>query len=346
MYVIERGKYVWLLLLVLVLCSNVLLYHTSIGYSLLPPKPNGVVAGSLLDLVIIGPLFYMLYRNKFSVKSAVVLAATGCVLARFLIPDQLLEPFIAVTWAGIAVEAVLIAFELVIIVAFVRYMPKIINTVKLSNEPFIFSFPFSVEKYVKNNPIIHVLCAEAMVFYYAFLSWRKAPPSGITMYKNSSYIAFQIMMIHAIIIETIGIHWWLHDKSVIISIILLVLNIYSVIFFIANIQAIRLNPVYTSEASIFLSVGLLKRAEIEFDNIEFIIEDHDILTSKLSKDTAEFVVGDLEKVYPDIILSMKEPVRVTLMMGIQKEYSKIAIRSDQTAQLKELIMSKLKASAE
>ncbi|MGG0239151.1 beta-carotene 15,15'-monooxygenase [Bacillus rhizoplanae] len=342
MYVIKRGKYIWLLLLFAIFCSNYMLYHTHIGNNLLPPKTNGVVLGSLLDLVIMLPLLFMLYSKKFSVKTAIILSATGCILARFLIPNHLLEPFVSITWAGIVVEAALIIFEIILIVTFVRYMPKIVRKVKMSALPVVFSFPHAIDEYVKKNLIIHVICSEAMMFYYAFFSWKKAPPTGITLYKSSSYIAFQMMMIHAIVIETLGFHWWLHDKSMVISIILLVLNMYSVIFFLADIQAIRLNPIYINNGSMFLSLGLLKRTEIQFENIECIIEDPAILKSKLSKDTIDFIVRDFEKVYPDMILKMKKPVRATLFMGIQKEYSQIAIRSDNPTQLKEIILNKIK----
>lgn len=341
MYVIDRGKYIWLLLLGFVLCSNYMLYHTNIGNLLLPTETNAVVLGSLLDLVILFPLFFMMYSKKFSIKTSIILSSAGCILARLLIPKHLLEPFSAFTWAGITVEVALIIFELILIVTFVRYMPKIVRRVKMSALPVVFSFPNIISDYVKNNPIIHMVCSEAMMFYYAFFSWKKTPPAGITLYKNSSYIAFQIMMIHAIVIETLGFHWWLHDKSMVISIILLVFNIYSVIFFLADIQAIRLNPIYINKESMYLSLGLLKRTEIQFKNIQCMIDDSSILESKLSKDTIDFIVRDFEKVYPDMIIKMKTPLKVTLFMGIQKEYSHIAIRSDNPIQLKEIILNKM-----
>ncbi|OAH58710.1 beta-carotene 15,15'-monooxygenase [Domibacillus aminovorans] len=341
MNVVKRGKYIWLLMLGFILSSNYMLYHTQIGVNLLPIKTNAVVLGSILDLMIMLPLFLMLYSKKFSIKTAIVLSAAGCILARFLIPNHLLEPFVAITWIGIAVEAALIIFELMLIITFVRYMPKIIQKVKLSTLPVVFSFPKAIDEYVKNNPIIHMICSESLMFYYAFFSWKKTPPTGITLYKNSSYIAFQIMMIHAIVIETLGIHWWLHDKSIIISIILLVLNIYSVVYFLADIQAIRLNPMYINERSMYLSLGLLKRVEIEFNDIECVIEDSMILENKLSKDTIDFIVRDFAKVYPDMILKMKKPVKAILFMGIQKEYSYVAIKSDNPTQLKEIILNKI-----
>lgn len=341
MRVIEKGKYIWLMMLGLVLCSNFMLYRTQIGHQVLPSDTKGVVLGSLIDLVIMLPLFSMLYSKKFSLKTAVILSAAGCILARFLIPNHLLEPYAAVTWAGIAVEAMLIIFELMLIVALVRYMPKIVRKVKISTLPAVFAFPQAIDEYIRKNPIIQMICSEAMMFYYAFFSWRKTPPPGITLYKRSSYIAFQVMMIHAIVIETLGIHLWLHQQSMVLSIILLVLNVYSIVFFLADIQAVRLNPVHIHKGSMFLSLGLMKRVEIPFDNIECIIEDPAILESKLSKDTMDFIARDFEKVHPDLILTMKTPVKATLMMGIQKEYSQIAIRSDQPAELRGMIVHQM-----
>lgn len=179
------------------------------------------------------------------------------------------------------------------------------------------------------------------MLYYAFSSWKNIAQIGITMYKKSSFIAFQIMMIHAIIVETLGVHYWLHEKAPILSIILLVLNIYSVIFFLADLQALRLNPIHFANESFYLSLGLMKRAKIDYSNVECMIEDPTILERKLSKDTIDFVIRDFEKVHPDLILKMKTPQKVTLFMGIEKEYNYVAIKTDAPIELKEHIKSNM-----
>lgn len=57
MYIIQKGKYFWLLMIVLILSSNYMLYQTSIGATILPPEANLVVLGSLIDLVIMCQYF-------------------------------------------------------------------------------------------------------------------------------------------------------------------------------------------------------------------------------------------------------------------------------------------------
>ncbi|MFS0873976.1 beta-carotene 15,15'-monooxygenase [Paenibacillus xylanilyticus] len=338
---IEKAKPMWFMMLVLIFSGNFMLYQTTIGSKILSEKNHFIVLGSMLDLIILLPLFLMLYRNKFTLKSAIILPALGCILIRFLIPISLLEPYETITLIGIVLEGCIIFFEVLLIITFVRYMPKILTDVKRSNLPVVFSFSQAVRHYVRNNSIIQIICSELLMLYYAFSSWKNTAPIGITMYKKSSFIAFQIMLMHAMILETLGVHYWLHEIAPILSIILLVLNIYTVIFFLANIQALRLNPIHFANDSFYLPLGLTKRAKIDLSNIELLIEDSTILESKLSKDTIDFVIRDFEKVCPDLILKMKTPQKVTLFMGIEKEYNYVAIKTDDPIELKELIKAKM-----
>ncbi|WP_328216256.1 beta-carotene 15,15'-monooxygenase [Ureibacillus terrenus] len=334
---VQKGSKVWLLLLALVLLSNLVLYHTDFGLSLLPEEAKAVVLGSLFDFVITIPVLFMLYQKKFSAKSAILLFATGCVAARFLIPKSFLEPFLFVTWAGVAIESALFLLELAVIFVLVKYLPKIVRRVKESPLPLIFSFPKAVDEYIPNHQLIQLLCTDFLMFYYAFFSWKKKPKEGITLYKNSSYVVFQLMLIHAIVIETIGLHWWLHEKSMVLSLILLFLNVYSVIFLLGDLQAVRLNPVYVDDEAMYLSFGLLKRAEIRFEDIEGVKENPEI-GKKRDKDTIDFIAGDFETPEPHLMLVMKKPVAVVSLLGVKKEYRKVLIRSDAPSELKQAVL--------
>ncbi|MFJ8262781.1 beta-carotene 15,15'-monooxygenase [Rummeliibacillus sp. NPDC094406] len=329
MTALKSKSVLWLVFGILVITSNYVLYRTSFGMSILPEDTNGVVLGSLVDFIVIAPLTFLLYQKKFTLKRMDLLAASGCIAARFIIPMEHLQPFVAFTWLGFAIEAALFLLEISLLLSLVIYMPKIIRTTKESPFSIVFAFPQSVDQHVKSHRLVHIICSEALMFYYAFFSWRKEPQEGFTLYKNSSYIALQIMMIHAIVIETLGIHWWLHDKSIILSIVLLIFNVYSVFFFLADLQAMRLNPVTFQKNSLLISAGIMKRSEIPYDLVEEIIVDNEILQKKSSKDTLEFIVRDFEKVYPNVLLKLKQPVEGIFYLGIRKKYNQVAIRIDQ-----------------
>lgn len=275
-------SFVALFLLLLVISSNYVLYHSSFGLQSLPSDFNGVVVGSILDLSLVAPLLFLAWQRKFSLKYFIVLMATGLIAARFIIPSEYLASFQSVMWLGAGIEGLLILFELSLLFMLVKNVPPILRRIKSSSLPLLFSFSRAVNEKFSKQPFIHVLCSEMLMFYYAFGTWKKQPRTEgntFTLYKRPSFITFQIMIIHAIVIETLGLHWLLHNTSMTLSIVLLILN-YSIVFFIGDIQALRLNPLRVEDDRIYISFGLAKRMEISFKNIEEIIEDTHILKKK------------------------------------------------------------------
>ncbi|MFD2043021.1 beta-carotene 15,15'-monooxygenase [Ornithinibacillus salinisoli] len=341
----EFLRQAWLLFLFVVIGSNFMLYHTTFGASIIPKDSNAVVIGSIIDLSIISPILYVTWARKWNWKYIIMTMAVGLILVRFLIPMKYLEPFAPITWVGFAVEGLLVIIELLIVITLITYLPRIVQTVKQSTLPVLFSFHHAVTMKVKHSPIISVICSEMLLFYFAFACWKKHPhlnESTFTLHKKTSLIALQVMLIHAIIIETIGIHWWLHEWSPILSFILLVLNIYSVILLVGDIQAVRFNPVLVTDKKIYISLGLMKRMEIEWANVEKLIDDPKELQKKPTKETMEFIAKDLEKVLPTVILQLKQPTEASLLMGMKRKYSRVAIRVDEPGKFMELIKEKVK----
>lgn len=335
---------VWLLLLLLVLASNFVLYRSSFGLSLLPTETNGVVIGSLIDFTIVAPLLFLAWQRKVNWKISISLIAGGLIAARFIIPIEYLAPFKTFTLLGFVMEGALLFLEISLLVTLFRYLPAIIQAVKKSSLPLLFSFSQTVDEKVKKHPIIQIICAEILMFYYAFGTWKKNPQNDentFTLHKNSSLIAFYVLLIHAMIVESIVVHWLLHGKSFILSLIFLITNIYSIILLLGHIQAVRFNPLQIDKDRMYVSLGLMKRMEIRWEDIEKVIDDREVLERKLSKKAIDFVARDFEKVYPDIILKLNAPVQATLLMGIPKKFEVVAIRVDDPQRFKELLREKL-----
>ncbi|MED4208447.1 beta-carotene 15,15'-monooxygenase [Priestia megaterium] len=337
-------SFVALFLLLLVISSNYVLYHSSFGLQSLPADLNGVVVGSILDLSLVAPLLFLAWQRKFSVKYFIVLMATGLIAARFIIPSEYLASFQSVTWLGVGIEGLLILFELSLLFMLVKNVPPILRRIKSSSLPLLFSFSRAVNEKFPNQTFIHILYSEMLMFYYAFGTWKKQPSNEgntFTLYKRSSFITFQIMIIHAIVIETLGLHWLLHNTSIILSIVLLILNIYSIVFFLGDIQALRLNPLRVDDDCLYVSFGLAKRMKIRFQDIEEIIEDTHILEQKIPNTTIEFIARDFETVHPDLLLTLKSPIEATLFMGIKKKYKQVAIRVDDPHAFKKIVKERL-----
>lgn len=332
---------IWLLFFLIVLSSNVVLYQTQLRNIVLTEETKQVVIGSLIDLVIVLPACWMLYQRKLAIKTAIFLGAFGCLLARFLIPNTYLAPFEWFTIVGLSAEVFLLLFELSLVLICIKYLPNMLRDIKQQKLPLPFLIQKSAPPIAQKYTIVQVFLTEMLVGYYAIFSWRQQAQEGITLHKKSGYIAIQLMMIHGIVIETIGIHWWLHGQSMWLSLILLAFNIYSVLFLLADLQATRLNPIYHTKDMLYLSLGLMKKVEVPFHQIDQINMSIGEVSKKQKKEIFYLVANDFIQPEPDFYLILKEPVIATLFLGKKKQYTKIAIRSDDARQLQEIIEQRM-----
>ncbi|MUV36454.1 hypothetical protein JNUCC1_00256 [Lentibacillus sp. JNUCC-1] len=336
--------HIWLIFIFLVVAVNLSLYHTAIGRDVLTETSNRIVIGSIIDLALVLPVLFCVWRRKWDPKHIAITTAGGLILVRFLIPMEFLAPYATITLVGFIMEGLIIVLELFVIFTLFKYMPKITRASKSSSLPLVFAFPQAVDYRVKNRPIVKVICSELLMFYYALASWKRRPQltsQTFTLHKKSSQIAWEAMLIHAILFETIGIHFWLYDKYFLLSVILLVLNVYSIMLIIADIQAVRLNPLNVNDEGLYISLGLMKRMEIKWTDIEDIFDAPKDLKRKVSKDTIEFIARDFEQATPDVILKLKHPVKATFIMGLEKEYERVAIRVDDPRRFRTLVKSKM-----
>lgn len=321
-------------LLMLILASNLVLYR--IPHSILPAPTDsaGVVMGSLFDFAIVAPLLILAITRKkgFTIKRFITFMVLGIIAARFIIPAAYFEPFKFIPYIAIGFEGVIVLAEIGLVFLLLKHTPRLINDVKISGEGPLFAFAAAVEKRVGAYRIIKIISAEITMFYYALASWKQRPAARqneFTLYTKTSFMAIYIMLIHALIVETLAIHLWLHDKSMILSIVLLVLNVYSIIYFLGDIQAVRLNPLVVDEKKIRVSLGLGKRMVIPFDKIEHIAWGEEAANENLkAKGTIDFIARDFEEVQPHCIITFKQPLQATLFLGFEKKFSKAAIRVD------------------
>lgn len=336
MFVMRQTNYAkWAFaFLLLVLISNLLVYRSSISSTVIPEDSFWPVAGSLVDFGLVVPLLVLL-SFRINAKQLLAVIAAGLIAARFIIPALYFEPFAPLFYIGVGIEVLVLAAELALLALLLIHIPKIRRSMRNHAASPLFALFPAVHANVKPNPLIHIILSEALAFYYAFFTWKKQPPedpSAITLHKNTSSIAFNIMLIHAIIIETIGIHWWLHDKSALLSIVLLVLNVYSVIYFIGDIQATRLNPLTIRKGNLNVSLGLNKRISVPLDSIETVRWG-----AKPETDALEFVAKDFEEPEPQIVIDFYTPQQAVLFFGQTRAVSQIALKVDDPEKLRRLL---------
>lgn len=321
--------------LLLVLLSNFLVYRPQVQDFFSLQLNSGVAIGSLIDLAIVAPLLvYAIFKISF--KQVMGLMVGGLVIARFFIPSELFSPFKGILYLGIVFEALLILAELSLIVLVIYKTPKIKASMTDMKISPLFSLIPSIKQVVTKNILIRIIVSEFLMFYYAIFTWKKKAPSHpniITLHKKTSYIAFNVMIIHAIIIETIGLHWWLHDKSILLSFVLLVFNIYSVFYFLADIQVTRLHPAEIKNGNLYVTQGLSARIVVPLHLIKNVEWD----VAVPDKHTLQFMYRDFEPLEPQVLIHLHEPIEATMFMGKEKVVTQFAIRVDEPQRLREIL---------
>src|SRR5699024_1576908 len=342
----NKRTQILLALLLLTLTANMALFLLPINLLPEPSEAIGVIAGSLFDFVIVMPLLIvMLTGKRFTFKRMMLFMMIGSLTARLIIPAAYFQPFSLVPYAAIGVEGLILLWEICVLFVLLKHAPRVISDVKTSGDGPLLTLTESADKNVRTHPLIRVVCAEIVMFYYAFASWKKRPirdENRFKLHTKTSLIPLQVMLIHAILFETIAIHWWLYDVSMILSIVLLVLNVYSIFFFIGDIQATRLNPIIVEEKQIRLSLGLGKRITIPFHAIGNMEWGKEAASVNIKdKDVLDFIALNIEDGKPHCVMTFKSPLEATLFMGIKKKYSRVAIRVDEPAKFRSYVERKM-----
>ncbi|HDW3058056.1 TPA: hypothetical protein RMI67_005974 [Bacillus cereus] len=343
----RRRKGIWIGLVSLIMLSNYLLYALPI----VPAAPKEVVFGSLLDCMFVIPIitYFFIIRKRYSLTYIVPVVIAGYIFARFIIPSDYLKDFSYVSYIIVAGEIAFVCLELFLLYKIVRKLPTIIKKYKeykSEYSSFSYAIDAAFDATMKRNKLIDIIVTECKLIYYAFLSWREKVPEGEYVYsyhKKTGAIGVYIMIIHATLIESIGFHYLLHQWNPVIAWILLILNVYAMIYFIAEIQAMRKNPLIVTEEQVIIQIGLGKKIVISFtqiDNIAFYKDE--LLTAKEGKQVLDATVMEFIKEPATFEITLKEPVKAQLLYGFSKTVSRVHLNVDEERKFYDAVKEKLK----
>ncbi|MCM3003475.1 hypothetical protein [Priestia koreensis] len=322
-------------LLLLIVTSNWLIYRLDIVSS----HPPEMIWGSLFDFMLVIPLltyFYFIHK-RHSLTYIFPVMAAGYFVARFvIIPNDYVHTITSLGYIVIGAEALFLVVEFYIVYKVLRTIPTIISAYRTyyARIPlFSYALKQALKVSLPPNKLIEVFTTEIDMFYHAFFSWKKRPITGdyaYTYHQKTSGIAIYIMLIHAVLIETIGIHYFLHQFSSTLSYILLALNVYTVFFFIGHIQAIRHNPILLNKDEVILTYGLTSHMTIPYDLIEGVAlyTSKELPDKQRLKSAFDGRIADFIEEPPHVEIALKKTVRARYLYGMKKEVSVVFLRVD------------------
>ncbi|PFV78486.1 hypothetical protein COL05_18425 [Bacillus sp. AFS059628] len=341
----RRRKGIWFGLISFILLSNYVLYALPI----VPAAPKEVVLGSLLDCMFVIPVitYFFIIRKRYSLTYLFPVVIAGYIFARFIIPSDYFQDFSYVSYVIVAGEIAFVCVELFLLYKIVKMLPNIIQKYKeykREYSSFSYAIDAAFDATMKRNKLVDVIVTECKLIYYAFLSWRVKVPEGecvYSYYKKTGAIGVYIMIIHATVIESIGFHYLLHQWNPVVAWILLILNVYAMFFFLAEIQAMRRNPIIVAEEKIIIQIGLGKKIVIPFTKIDK-IEFYKGELLKKEKEVLDATVMEFIKEPPTFEITLKGSVKAQLLYGFSKTVSRVHLNVDEERKFYDAVMEKLK----
>lgn len=330
---------------------------------LVGPVDDMVGLGTAVDLVIILPLalYFFGFRKRVSLLVLCAFVFWGLLLANWMIPggaDAYLSYF---NQSVIVLEAGVIVLELVLFITIVKRFPSLLkNYRKEKNMHYHFllsfsaaiqsTFSFKNKRLNKFQFMLRILATDIAVIYYGLFSWRKKVPiilqgegCTFTFHKNSSYLGVFFMLVHAMALEIVAVHFLVAQFSQLFAWILTGLDVYALLFIISDYQAIRLSPVVLDSKGIHFQKGIRQYGFISW-NVVNEVNENTKTTKEIDQERKSITLAlhGLEKEQIPYVIKLDEPIEIRQIFGFKKTIQSIYVKMDDAQEFNETIRSYLK----
>lgn len=347
----ETSKPKWaifLSIIVLILGANYSIYH----YTFFEPFDEKIVVASLIDFIIVIPIltYFFIIRKNYSIKALGIPLLAGYAAAYYIIPQEYLQSFNKLTWIIIGIEGLILTVELFFLYKILKHLPQVTKDFKNRSKEgyyFIENMSDCLKSIFEVSALSKIWTTESSIYYYALFCFRKkithAESMQFSYHKKTSAIALNIMLIHAIVIETVGVHYLLHKINPIISYITLLLNIYTVLLFIAEIQSTRLTPIQIRNKELIIQIGIMKRITISLENIAKLeyYNGPEKFSNKEQKHIFDARVNDFFQGKPMFDIYLKETSEANLLYGFTKKVNRIVLSVDEPERFYQILSQSL-----
>ncbi|WP_394220078.1 hypothetical protein [Halobacillus trueperi] len=331
-----KSFYGGLLFIAALLLSNFLIQKMEVTGQV-PPL---LVLATVIDIMIVLPvvLFLLVLRRKPTLSLLAPLWLLGAGFVHWIVPAYAKEHLQYMNASIILVEAGFILLELFLFVIFIKNLktwrhnfkasfhtcPHLLARISAANQQTFGDYP-------KLERLIGFIATDASAIRYAFFPHLDAKPDGdhtFSYHKNSEYFGVFLMLVHAMLIEIIAVHVMLMQYSHTIAWIATLLDMYALVFLIADYQAIRKSPVVMQNNHLHFQKGLRFHMEVP---LEKVVEVRRYEGEALPEERHSFtlMLAGLEKVPPQLEIRLSEAVEGYRVFGFKRKVMKVFLTVDE-----------------
>jgi hypothetical protein len=186
------------------------------------------------------------------------------------------------------------------------------------------------------------IAQEISVVYYALFGFKKSKNEqkiGFTYHQNNSAVSLYWVFIFLTLIETGIVHLLLFNYNLqVISFVLLIINVYSILFFVGHINAMKKRFILLEDQGIKLNNGLFISEFIDYSNIAEIGR----FNEKLLQDKSVLKIGLIGKLEPhNVFIKLHKETEIKIIYGIVKTVNSIAMYIDEVSKFETQINEKI-----
>ena len=289
--------------------------------------PDLIVGALTLDLTLLVPFLYYLLLVRlrgWPIVSVLPVFLVSVLAAGRVIPESQHRVLNSVSYAAALAELGLIA-----VIAY-----KAVQIRKRYRERAAAGFDVYESLRESACPVLGPLAGgalayEATLMYYATVGWTRSPETSsrsFSMHRNVAYIPLMATVLIALVVETMGMHLLLRLWSPVAAWILTGISLYTLVWLIGDIHAVRLRPMRICEETLHLRMGLRWTASIPLASIRTVQDPDDEAQGRKSDYLKASLVGA-----PNRRIKLSEPVRAVGLYGVTRKVTTIDLHVDDPA---------------
>lgn len=178
------------------------------------------------------------------------------------------------------------------------------------------------------------LVSELAMLRYFLLGWWAHPElgpgqRGFSSHRESGFVALIITLAGLSVIETAAVHLLVGRWSSTAAAVLLVLDLYTLIFLLAHLRAVVLRPLFLEPGQLTVRVGFVWRLRVPLAQVV----GAEPLADAPAPDKQRLNLAGPLLTAPNVLLTFAAPVPVTGLYGLRRHVRQVALYVDDRAGL-------------
>ena len=296
-------------------------------------NPDILSFGLTFDMTISIPvLYYFLARKRKLPKVLLIpIFMLSLIAAALILPRDHRQFLDLIKHAIFPLEAFITAYLIFkitrVVKEYKRLKPK-------SGLGFSVILKECLVKTIGHGKIPDILSTEISMLYYGLFAWKRPKQpleNAFTAYKKNGYGSIVGALAFLSLTEVLAFHVFFMQISIIAAWIIFALNLYGIIFILADFNATRREPTYIEDEKLYINAGIRWKAVIPLKDIK------SVELSNESSRGKQIIRAMTILSSPNLVIVLEKTHRADGPYGIRKNFDKILLNLDEPQRFKQLI---------